>query len=156
MEASLRMVIEELALVFGLRATLETDERAALAALTLQDAQVLALTRVAREALINVAKHAGTSTARVRFSWTKRNRLVVRVIDDGCGFCSRPGEQRHGITSMRRIMDEVHGTLRILTNASVFGTTVLASLPTVVTDSIARRTAAASANVAPSSANCQN
>lgn len=40
--------------------------------------------RIIQEALTNVGKHAGTSTARIRLSWN-RNRLSITVADDGDG-----------------------------------------------------------------------
>ena len=58
---------------------------------------------VVREALHNVAKHAGARN--VRIDLTRRNGdLTIEVVDDGCGLPGRiagPAQGRYGLTTLR-------------------------------------------------------
>jgi signal transduction histidine kinase len=68
---------------------------------------------IAREALANVAKHAGASAAWVLVE-AKPGRVVVEIRDDGRGFeptVSRPGH--FGLKSMRSRAAEIDGLLTI-------------------------------------------
>lgn len=106
------------------------------------DAQVLAeqagtevaaaLVRVARECLVNSAKHAGPCSTSVRLEQQEK-RLRLRVSDDGgqvsggVGPAGSPGGG-HGIRSLRRMLGELDGTLSVEHSAGG-GTCVTAELP---------------------------
>lgn len=57
------------------------------------------LVRIAREAVTNAARHAGTSRVRVELAGGQRLRL--RVEDEGCGFDAETPQAGHGLVSMR-------------------------------------------------------
>jgi signal transduction histidine kinase len=87
---------------------------------------LLAIFRVAQEALSNVAKHAGASSADVRIE-TDHQHLTVIVKDDGRGI----GHPRHtagrsfGIAGMRARCEAFGGTLRVA-STKPHGTTLRA------------------------------
>jgi signal transduction histidine kinase len=83
---------------------------------------------IAREALGNVAKHAGTRTARIRIE-APDGKSVVEIRDEGRGFepeSSHPGH--FGLESMASRAAEIGGLLTI-TSAPGQGTTVRVEVP---------------------------
>jgi signal transduction histidine kinase len=83
---------------------------------------------IAREALANVAKHAGTSTAWIRIAATN-GTVVVEIRDEGRGFdpeASHPGH--FGLESMASRAAEIGGLLTI-TSAPGQGTAVRVEVP---------------------------
>lgn len=86
-----------------------------------------ALVKVARESLVNAAKHAGPCMVDLRLEISRAGRLVLTVADDGRDTPVPRGEHHHGLASMRRIMRELGGLLRISCGAG--GTRVSASVP---------------------------
>jgi signal transduction histidine kinase len=76
--------------------------------------QALALEALLREALTNIAKHAGASNVMIRLQ-TSDTRVLVEVEDDGRGF---DPEQLHastmGLTSMRERVKLLGGDFEIL------------------------------------------
>lgn len=88
-----------------------------------------ALIKSAREALVNAAKHAGPCRIRILLTLTDRGRLLVTVMDDGVGTARRARADRgHGLTALRRTLDEHGGCLRVGRGPSG-GTKVTASVP---------------------------
>lgn len=57
------------------------------------------LVRIAREAVANAVRHAGTDRVRVELS--AHDGLRLRVEDDGRGFDTERPQQGHGLVSMR-------------------------------------------------------
>jgi signal transduction histidine kinase len=83
---------------------------------------------IGREALANVVKHAGASTAWVRVE-ARPGRVLVEIGDDGRGFdpaASHPGH--FGLESMRSRAAEIGGLLKI-TSTSGQGTVVRVEAP---------------------------
>jgi len=85
---------------------------------------------VIREALHNIIRHAHAQT--VHFSLVlDEATLILKLTDDGCGFDSTqdsiPAEERlssgNGLSNMRKRMDEIGGTLEII-SAPGSGTTL--------------------------------
>lgn len=68
--------------------------------------------RIIQEALTNVAKHAGTRTARVGLAW-QRDRVLVTVADDGRGAAAplSGGSSGFGLIGMRERAAAVGGQL---------------------------------------------
>jgi signal transduction histidine kinase len=80
------------------------------------------------EALQNVVKHVGPS-ARVTVRMGYRGgRLVVRVVDDGCGFVQLRGCEGAGLTNIRDRLASVGGTVTICSSPGR-GTVVAMTLP---------------------------
>jgi signal transduction histidine kinase len=86
------------------------------------------LVRVAREALVNTAKHAGPCRASVTLDVPAADRLRLRVADTGTGNAVRRGAESHGLTSLRRSVRRHGGSLRV-TRGKAGGTVVTVSLP---------------------------
>jgi signal transduction histidine kinase len=86
-----------------------------------------ALVRVARESLINAAKHAGPCRAHVTVDAYDPDRLRLRIADDG-GETAAPGERSgHGLRSLQRTVRKCGGELQVSVNS--VGTTVTAVVP---------------------------
>lgn len=86
-----------------------------------------ALVRVAREALVNAAKHAGPCQIVLSVDAPKTGRLVVTVADHGGSVAAPDGAHHHGLASLRRVMRDQGGALRVSRGAS--GTRVTAGIP---------------------------
>jgi two-component system, NarL family, sensor kinase len=83
--------------------------------------------RIASEAVLNVARHAGAERCVVRLATTAdRSVLLVRVDDDGTGLGDAiPGI---GLRSLRERAEELGGTIQ-LASGPACGTSVRAELP---------------------------
>ena len=89
----------------------------------------LALYRVVQEALVNIARHAGTNCATIQLKIESKQVRVV-IADSGRGFDPRLADASAGlgVTSMRERMALLGGTLDI-TSKPGSGTRVTATLP---------------------------
>ncbi|MDQ6695230.1 MAG: histidine kinase [Chloroflexota bacterium] len=88
-----------------------------------------ALYRVAQEALNNIVKHAQASEALVALN-TLDNRITMTIEDDGVGIeggASKPSTL--GLTSMREIVEQLHGTFEIGPRPEGRGTLVRVTVP---------------------------
>jgi two-component system NarL family sensor kinase len=126
LEAALADLLSPLAAA-GVATSLEVDDGAARG--SAHDALVY---RVAREALRNVAEHAGASSVHVRAARTG-DRVVLAVADDGAGFdgARRPAraEEGHvGLTLLEDLVRGAGGTLDVR-SAPGAGTTVVLEVP---------------------------
>lgn len=96
--------------------------------LHLRPAAEVGLFRIAAEALTNVARHSGTSTARLDLYATE-GEVALRVADRGRG---RPGAGLGvGMVTMRERAEELGGTLAVV-DTEGGGTTVEARVPATV------------------------
>ncbi len=86
------------------------------------------LVKVAREALVNAAKHAGPCRVSVTVDLPTPEQLRLRVSDNGAGGSARHKAESHGLTSLRRNVRRHGGSLRV-TRGRSGGTTVTANLP---------------------------
>jgi signal transduction histidine kinase len=83
---------------------------------------------IGREALANVIRHAGASTARIRVE-SGVSRVTVEIEDDGCGFDSAPTAAGHyGLESMRSRAEEIGAALTISSSVG-HGTLVRVEVP---------------------------
>lgn len=113
---------------FGLPVALRVSDEAAELAADLSRPASDALVKVAREALVNAAKHAGPCEADMTLERSAPGRLVLTVSDDGVGVAEDDGAPHHGLASLRRAMAEQGGTLNVA-RGPVGGTRVAAALP---------------------------
>jgi signal transduction histidine kinase len=65
---------------------------------------------VLREALTNVARHAGATTADVEID-ARRDRVTLTVCDDGVGI--RSGRRRSGLANLRRRAEKHRGSFTV-------------------------------------------
>lgn len=120
--AAAEWLAEDLLSRYGLSVELvELDE------LGLDEAASLSLYRAMRELLINVAKHAGVTTARVTM---RRDDGMARLIveDAGVGLGSESEGHGFGLLALRERLGELGGSLE-LTRSPGGGTRAIASLP---------------------------
>jgi signal transduction histidine kinase len=78
------------------------------------------LLRIAREAMLNVVRHARAGTVRMQLSH-ETDQVSLSVADDGAGFdpsAAPDNEPHYGLTTMRERAETVGGTVHI---ASVIG-----------------------------------
>ena len=99
------------------------------------DIQVVLL-RAAQESLSNVRKHAAAASVGVRLDYRQQG-LLLEVRDDGTGFVApggfargggQGGERTFGLLGMRARVEQVSGTLEVL-SAPGRGTTVRVEIP---------------------------
>ncbi|MDX2485634.1 MAG: cache domain-containing protein [Pseudodonghicola sp.] len=95
-----------------------------------QDAKI-ALYRIAQEALTNVERHSGATKVTVDLRGHKKG-ATLRIADNGRGLATPPGAAGPGLglRNMQERMEQLDGTLKILSSRSAQGGTVIeASLP---------------------------
>ncbi len=124
----LTTMVSECEAEFRLPIHLEISTEAGNAAKGFGKALADIMLKVARESVVNAAKHAGPCRVLVRLALTSRGRLVLTVVDDGMGSPDGHAARRHGLTSLRRNMAEHGGTLR-LHHGPTGGWKVTASVP---------------------------
>jgi signal transduction histidine kinase len=97
------------ALLPGVACTVEAPDEADLA-LDMEVRRHLLL--VAKEALHNVARHAGATAVRVRLA-ASSGAIGLTVADDGRGFDASAGRSGHGLSSLRERAALLGGTLTV-------------------------------------------
>ena len=90
-----------------------------------EDAKI-ALFRVAQEALTNIERHSGASQVAIRIAGHKRG-ATLRIQDNGHGFQPEKASGGLGLRNMQERIEQLDGTLRILSSAS--GTVIEAEVP---------------------------
>ena len=90
-----------------------------------QDAKI-ALYRIAQEALTNVERHSGAREVRIDLRG-HRAGATLRVTDNGTGLGERRNTQGIGLKNMQERMDQLGGTLRVLSSKT--GTVIEATVP---------------------------
>lgn len=95
-----------------------------------RDTEVVLL-RCAQEALANVRKHAGASSAVVTLT-AEPGTIRLEVLDDGTGFDPEQPAQGYGLGGMRDRLALVGGTLLVASSGK--GTTLTATLPSEVVE----------------------
>ncbi|HEX4931346.1 MAG TPA: ATP-binding protein [Gaiellaceae bacterium] len=105
---ALTQASEEVGLRVGAHVRCEVDEGIDLAAPTRE-----ALLRVVREAVTNAGRHGGANTVLV--SLRRDEDLVLRIVDDGCGFepADAPAHGGFGLVSMRERIQQLGGEFRL-------------------------------------------
>ncbi len=83
---------------------------------------------ICKEALNNVARHAGAATVQVLVS-REKGAVVVTVIDDGGGLPAGGGSAGYGMKSMRRRAESIGATLTLESGGAGAGTRVELKIP---------------------------
>jgi signal transduction histidine kinase len=129
LEATLRAFVDG----FGRRTGLDTDFIVDRGSHDVSPPGALSLFRVAQEALMNVHKHAGAKSVRIRLCNTASETLL-EVADDGCGLTPEQANRLFGqgaggvgIAGMKARMEDLGGRVLFLPNAP--GLRVRATLP---------------------------
>jgi signal transduction histidine kinase len=130
-DQALRRLAEEIAIPAGVTTVVEVEEQVGAAL----GAHAADLVQLVREALSNVARHAGATTCRVSLYWRQsaegvsRGRVaVLEVDDDGDGFDPRAPHPGHGLGNLRARAGALGGTLELKSVAGD-GTTVKVLIP---------------------------
>lgn len=126
---ALSWLAEEIGRVYGLAVAVEDDG----VPKRLTAAQTSILFRAARELLINVAKHAGVASARVRID-ADHDRVRLAVTDRGTGmgdrFTADHGGPGFGLPSIHERVSFLGGSMEIKTDRAQ-GTEVVLDIPLV-------------------------
>ncbi|MBO9464711.1 cache domain-containing protein [Tropicibacter sp. R15_0] len=113
---------------FRARTGLETEFETAVFRNRLSQDAKIALYRIAQEALTNVERHSGASKVSVMLRG-HRSGGTLRIEDNGCGLddTKRRAGPGIGLRNMQERMDQLGGTLRVLSSRS--GTVIEAQVP---------------------------
>ncbi|GAC1527811.1 MAG: hypothetical protein NVS3B1_18460 [Marmoricola sp.] len=121
----IRLVVDEVEEEFGVAVHVDITDEAAVNKVSRRVADCVV--RIAREATVNAAKHAGPCRIRLDLFVDESNRAVIRVSDDGLGVTGPAEDDRRGIRSLRRAAADSDGTLRISRSRHGLGTCVTGS-----------------------------
>jgi signal transduction histidine kinase/ligand-binding sensor domain-containing protein len=80
-----------------------------------------------KESVNNIMRHSGCTRADIEFS-VERDRLVLRLSDDGKGFDPDPASNGHGLTNMRARAKSLGGEIAISSEAN-HGTNITLTVP---------------------------
>jgi signal transduction histidine kinase len=86
------------------------------------------LLRIGQEAVINSLKHAQAKRLWVELTYVP-HQIILRVGDDGCGFCPQQQTEGFGLIGISERVDRIHGHLRITTHPNQ-GTEIFVQVPT--------------------------
>ena len=112
-EGGLEQAIDWYVPIFQKQTGIRVDYRKSGRGVEIPDAVAIHVYRVLQEALNNVARHSGASTAQVRVEFAP-SKLCLEVEDHGSGLPARPaaGARRGiGMVAMRERADLLHGVL---------------------------------------------
>ena len=119
--------IKALAEEFRQRTGIETEFTTVVFRNRLDQEAKIALFRIAQEALTNIERHSGASHVSIDIRG-HRAGATLRVADNGTGMRDAPGTARGiGLRNMQERMDQLNGTLRILSSRD--GTVIEAQVP---------------------------
>jgi signal transduction histidine kinase len=124
----LRAVVAAVEDEFPLDVVLDLTPAASQTSRQLRQASADVLVKVAREALVNAAKHGGRCRVVVRLDVPANDRLRLTVEDDGIGMTGVRRLARHGLSILSGTVREHGGRLR-LQSVPAGGTRVVANLP---------------------------
>jgi signal transduction histidine kinase len=113
---------------FGLAVHMEISPAADAAASDLRVSAADALLRVARESLVNAAKHAGPCRVAVTLDAEPAKSVMLTVVDDGIGLSDRRSDGRHGLAALRRLVRNVGGSVSV-TQGVAGGTSIRVDVP---------------------------
>ncbi|MEP5760384.1 MAG: cache domain-containing protein [Litoreibacter sp.] len=111
---------------FSLRTQITTDFKTVVFNNRLSKEAKIALYRIAQEALTNIERHAEASHVKLEMSGHRKG-ATLRVQDNGCGVKNPNKSAGLGLRNMQERMDQLGGTLRLLSSNS--GTVIEASVP---------------------------
>ena len=119
-EAALRDVAAEFGSRFGVAVTVNVDPGASASRVEPSERERHELVRIAREAIANAVRHGGAHNVTVRLG-SRRDNLLLRISDDGCGFGAANGKTAGtglGMRTMRERAKSVGGQLVTRTRES--------------------------------------
>lgn len=122
---ALQALVEE----FGRRTGIATEFETVVFRNRLDQEAKIALYRIAQEALTNIEKHSGATRIRLMARGHKQG-AILRIEDNGCGIGAARGDQGEGGLGLRNMaerMEQLDGSLRVLSSSS--GTVIEAQVP---------------------------
>ena len=113
-ESALREIAAEFRSRFGVAVTVNVDAGAGVGAAEPSEGERHELVRIAREAIANAVRHGGARNVTVRLG-SRRDDLLLRISDDGCGFSGANGKTAGtglGMRTMRERAGHLGASLR--------------------------------------------
>jgi signal transduction histidine kinase len=126
--SQLAAIVADIENEFGLAVHMEVSPAADATAGDLRVSTADALLRVARESLVNAAKHAGPCRVAVTLDAEPAKSVMLTVVDDGIGLSDRRSDGRHGLAALHRLVRNVGGTLSV-TQGVAGGTSIRVDVP---------------------------
>ena len=111
--ADLGAIVSETEFEFGQAIHLDISPEAALAVSGLRQSVSDLLVKVARELVVNAAKHAGPCRVIVRLRLRPGRRLLLTVVDDGIGLRQASTTAGHGLNAVGRAVRRHGGAMRV-------------------------------------------
>lgn len=118
--------IKSLAEDFRTRTGIDTEFSTVVFRNRLDQDSKIALYRIAQEALTNIERHSGATRVGIDLRG-HRAGATLRIADNGCGLQNRPQSPGIGLRNMQERMDQLGGTLRVLSSRD--GTVIEAQVP---------------------------
>src|SRR5690606_17066617 len=97
--------------------------------LMIQPFPALQIIRIIQEGTNNALKYAGAEQVTLKMSFQK-NRLLLSIIDDGCGFDATSTVHGYGISNIRRRTEAINGSFVLKTTSA--GTCLKVNVPNIV------------------------
>ncbi|MGL4177425.1 MAG: sensor histidine kinase, partial [Dermatophilaceae bacterium] len=91
-------------------------------------ASEIVILRTAQEALSNVRRHAGAARIGLSLGYDDPDRVVLTVVDDGCGFDPAGARRGFGLDGVEARAQDVGGVVRLDTSPGR-GTTLRLEVP---------------------------
>lgn len=127
LETRLIEVVNDIEDQFGLTISLDLPADVGAVGEQLSAAQADLMVRVAREALVNVSKHAQTPRAEIALAVAESDRLTLTVVDEGVGGAPEGPGQGYGLGALDRAARRHGGGIAIRSTSG--GTRVVATVP---------------------------
>jgi signal transduction histidine kinase len=126
--SQLAAIVADIENEFGLAVHMEVSPAADATAGDLRVSSADALLRVARESLVNAAKHAGPCRVAVTLDAEPAKSVMLTVVDDGIGLSDRRADGRHGLAALRRVVRNTGGSLSVAQGVAG-GTSIRVDVP---------------------------
>jgi signal transduction histidine kinase len=126
--SQLAAIVADVETEFGLAVRMDVSPAAEAASVDLRASTADALLRVARESLVNAAKHAGPCRVAVTLDADPKQSMQLTVLDDGIGLAVRRSDGGHGLAALRRVVRSTGGSLSVAAGVAG-GTSIEVDVP---------------------------
>jgi signal transduction histidine kinase len=126
--SQLAAIVADIENEFGLAVRMDVSPAAEEASVDLRASTADALLRVARESLVNAAKHAGPCRVAVTLDADPEQSMQLTVLDDGIGLAGRRSDGGHGLAALHRVVRNTGGSLSVAPGVAG-GTSIQVDVP---------------------------
>ena len=97
--------------------------------LLIQPFQALQIVRIVQEGTNNALKYAGAAQVTLKMI-VQKSKLLLSIVDDGCGFDASTTGNGYGISNIRRRTEAINGSFMLKTSST--GTCIKVNVPNIV------------------------